>query len=1054
MTWHNKSQGKWGIFSFIPKQELMKKLLWLLLFCGLLGTTVSLAQTSTVIGKVTDEDGNPLISAAVILQGTTQGVYTDLEGNYEILVNGPEDVLLYRYLGFEPQEITVGDQTRINVVMGSSTSTLEEVVVVGYTAQKRSEITGSVSSISADEIAETPVLRVEQALQGRAAGIQVTQNSGSPGSGLSVRIRGLGTINNSDPLYVVDGVLVSGLDFLNPNDIESINILKDAASAAIYGTNGANGVVIITTKKGSRNQEAQISYDGYYGVQEPWKKLNLLTAEEYAIFINESRINAGLPIFPELSDPSSYGVGTDWQDEVIGRAPITSHQLSVTGGNQSSNYALSGNYFQQDGIVGGEKAGFDRLTLRFNSDYDLSDRLFAGTRINFVQISRNFLPENNEFSTPLVRALNLDPTSPVQDDQGNYLPSRFLDTDIFNPVNQINNTYNEFNNDRIFGAVYAEMEIIPGLKAKSTINLDLTNAIQRTFRPKDSLSINDNTPINSVTFQNFRWFNYQWDNTLTYQTTVQENHSLFFMVGTSARQERYEFQVASRDSLLFNDVRYAYLNNGSNRRVDQTSGGGIEESALLSFFGRANYSYRGKYLATVIFRADGSSRFGPANRFGYFPSVSLGWLVSEEDFMASAVAVNFLKLRASWGQNGNQNIANYQYQALISRFYEGNGANGTYSYIFGPGELQRGGAAPSRRPNEDIFWETTEQYNVGVDLGLWNDKLYMSADAFLRYTNDMLLTPQELGHVGALNSVVNIGSMKNQGVEFAANYQGDISPQVNFSLGGNVSYIQNELVSLGSDGEEPIFTGFLQQANANIARTDVGFPVGHYYGFETDGIFQNQEEVDSHAFQSDGTSPGDLRFVDQLTVDTDGDGIPDEADGIINDDDQVVIGNPSPDWNFGFTASVSGYGFDMSLFLQGVAGNEVYRGFTRYDFEMANQPVSRLNRWTPTNPSATEPRAIWGDPNQNARVSDFFVEDGSFMRIKNIQLGYSLPTILLNKLNVSKIRVYAAVQHLFTFTKYSGLDPEIGSRGTLEIGIDRAFYPAPRIWQGGIQIGL
>jgi TonB-dependent starch-binding outer membrane protein SusC len=1019
----------------------MKQLL-LSLSLLLLSNSLLWAQSRTITGTVLDEAGDPLIRATVLVKNTTTGAFTDGEGKFELQVPGPEAVLVFRYIGYEAKEVVVGDQAVVDVKMTSANATTDEVVVVGYTAQKRSKITGAVSSISADEIAETPVLRVEQALQGRAAGIQVTQNSGSPGSGLSVRIRGLGTINDSEPLYVVDGVLVEGLDFLNPNDIESINVLKDAASSAIYGTNGANGVVIITTKKGSRNQKAQISYDGYYGVQEPWKKLNLLTAEEYGIYINDARVNAGLAPFPELLDQSSLGEGTDWQDQVLTRAPIMSHQVSATGGSQTANYAISGNYFTQDGVVGGDKSGFERLTLRLNSDYDLSDRLKAGTRVNFVQIGRNFLPENNEFSTPLVRALNLDPVSEVVDEQGNYLPSRFLDTDIFNPVNQIENTFDRFESDRIFGALYAELEIIPGLKAKSTMNVDLTNASQRSFRPQYFLSVNDNNQINSVTFQNFRWFNYQWDNTLTYETTLNEKHDLFFLAGSSAREELYEFQVASRDSLLFNGVRYAYLNNGSNRRIDQTSGGGIVESSLLSFFGRANYSYDGKYLITAIFRADGSSRFGPNNRFGYFPSVSMGWVLSEETFMASNNTINFLKLRASWGQNGNQNIPNFQYQSLISRFYEGNGANGTYSYIFGPAEGQFGGAAPSRRPNRDIFWETTEQYNLGVDLGLWNDQLYLSADAFLRYTRDMLIAPQALGHVGALNSFVNAGTMRNQGLELAVNYQGRINQDIKLNLGGNVSFIQNELTSLGGEGEEPILTGFLQQAGAFIARTDVGFPVGHYYGFETDGIFQSQEEVAAHAFQDELTAPGDLRFVDQ------------NNDGIINDDDQVIIGNPTPDWNFGFTASVSGYGFDMSVFLQGVAGNELYRGFTRYDFEMVNQPVSRLERWTPDNPSTTEPRAVWGDPNQNARVSDYFVEDGSFLRIKNIQIGYSLPAQVLDKLRMSKLRIYAAVQHLFTFTSYSGLDPEIGSRGTLEIGIDRSFYPAPRIWQGGIQIGL
>jgi TonB-linked SusC/RagA family outer membrane protein len=1018
----------------------MKQLL-LSLIGLLLSSSLLMGQARTITGTVNGEDGDLLIRATVLLKNSTKGVFTDESGKFSLDVPGPEAVLLVRYLGYEAQELIVGDRNTLTIQMESSTSTTEEVVVLGYAAQKRSKITGSVSTVSAEEISETPVLRVEQALQGRAAGVQVTQSSGQPGAGLTVRIRGVGTINNSDPLYVVDGVLVDGLDFLNPNDIESISILKDAASTAIYGTNGANGVVLITTKTGKRNTKATISYDGYYGIQEPWKKLNLLNAQEYATLINEGRIAAGLPLLDGLENPDALGEGTDWQDEIFQRAPIMNHQVSARGGGENSDYAISGNYFTQQGIVGGEKAQFDRITLRFNANYDLSDRLRAGSRINYISLQRDALPENNEFSTPLIRALNLDPTSPVTDENGNFLPSRYLDTDIFNPVNQIDKTYSTYNTDRIFGSLFAELDILPVLTFKSSINLDLSNSRLDGFSPRYFLSTNDQNPVNGVSVQYFRFFTSQWDNTLNFTPKVAGDHEFNALVGSSARSTSTRNTGASRSDLRINDPFYAYLDNGDPNPEASGAFGGFSESNLLSFFGRAYYSYADKYLITAILRVDGSSNFGPNNLFGSFPSVSLGWVASEENFMQGIDALNLLKVRASYGVNGNERIPGFQFSNLVTNNQQGNGTNGTYGYVFGPDENIASGNSVPRRGNADVQWETTIQYNVGIDAGFWNDRLYFSADAYLRLTRDMLVVVPELGHVGARNSFVNAANMSNQGLELALTYQDNVGADIKYSVSGNVSFIKNELTSLG-EGVSPIPNGFLQQANGFITRTEVGFPIAYMYGFETDGIFQTNEEVAQHAQQQEGTSAGDLRFVDQ------------DENGVINDDDKVQIGNSLPTLTYGFNASISAYGFDLGLFLQGVAGNDIYRGFTRSDFEFANQPNSRLDRWTGEGSSNTEPRAVWGDPNQNARISDYFVESGSFLRIKSVQLGYALPQVVLNRLRLNKARVYVSGNNLFAFTNYSGLDPEIGTRGALEIGIDRGFYPAPRVWQVGLQLAL
>ncbi len=1026
-------------FSF--KIIVMSRLTNVLLACILLAPAILFGQGFVATGTViSSEDGSPLIGAAVQIQASVQGVFTDEFGQFKLQISGPEAVLEIRYFGYAAQKIIVTNSQPVTISMEPASSSLDEVVVVGYGTQKRSQITGAVSSISADEIMENKVLRVEQALQGRAAGVQVTQNSGSPGSALTVRIRGVGTINNSDPLYLVDGVIVNGLDFLNPNDIASISVLKDAASTAIYGTQGANGVVLITTKSGSYSQKPEVTYGGYYGVQSPWKLLNLLNATEYAILQNESRIAAGLPIRPEFADPASLGEGTDWQNAVFGDAPMMSHQLSVNGGTDKSTYALSGNYFQQDGIVGGEKAGFDRITLRLNNQNQLNNRISIGTRLNFVSLSRNQLPENNEFSTPMVRAINLDPTSPIQDDEGNFLPSRYLDTDIFNPINQIAQTNSIFSSDRIVASFVGEFKILDNLTYSTTYSVDNTYAVVDNFAPSYFLSINDQRPVNSVVKEHLTWRNWQFDNLLTYAPKLGESHSMTVLLGTSTRYEKSEYTGAGRDMLRFNDPLFAYLDNGDPNRAGQFSYGGVGENTLLSYFTRVNYDFLGKYQFAATLRMDGSSNFGANNKFGYFPSVSAGWILSEEAFMQSVSAINFLKIRASYGSNGNQRIPAFQYVSLISTSTNGNGNGGSYSYNFGPEQTIVTGSAPSVRPNPDIQWETSTQIDLGVDVGLFEDKIYFSADYYLKETQNMLVNIPSLGHVGALNAFVNGGTVRNTGLELAGEYR-QLTGEFTYSIGGNVAFLSNELISLGNGGT-PIPTGFLQQANGFISLTDVGQPIASFYGFKTDGIFQDAEEVAAHAFQSDRTAAGDIRFVDI------------NGDGIINDLDRTLIGSPIPDLTYGFNLSAGYKGFDFSVFFQGVYGNEIYRGFSRLDFENVNLPVSRLNRWTGPGSTNTEPRVVTGDPNQNARVSDYFVEDGSFMRIKTLQFGYSLPQSLLQNLRVSKARIYFSGQNVFTFTKYSGLDPEIGTRGPLELGIDRGFYPQARVWLGGIDISL
>lgn len=1002
--------------------------------------TLKTAAQIPLTGRVTDAaNGEPLIGATVAVKGTTLGASTDLDGRFRLNVPSENAVLGISYSGYVSQEITVGQQRDLNVLLEEDNSVLGEVVVVGYGSQKRSSISGAVSSITSEEISELPVLRTEQALQGRVAGVTVAQNSGSPGSALTVRVRGTGTINNSDPLYIVDGVPVEGLDFLNPNDIESINVLKDAASSAIYGARGANGVVLITTKSGKKNQAGRISYDAYYGVQSPWKTANLLSAREYAILSNEAHVAAGVAPLTEFANPDALGEGTNWLDAIFADAPMSSHQLSLTGGSEKSTYALSGNVFNQNGIVGGDKADFKRYTVRASGSNAVKKWLTIGTNIGFTSLTRNGLPENNEFVTPLVRALNMDPVTPVRKANGTYAYSRYADTDITNPVNAIEQTYDTWHSDRVVGNVYGELTLLPGLTFRSAYSVDATFAQQDIFFPKFDLSNNpvladapagEKRAVNSVVVNNNKWRNWQWENVLTWHHTFARRHDLVLTGGISALENRHDYNGGANTNLPSNNPKDAFISNTIDPIASQSAYGGAEESALQSFFGRANYEFDGKYLLSAAFRADGSSRFGANNRFGYFPSLSAGWIVSHEGFWKENNLVNFLKLRGSWGQNGNDKIGNYSFTTVVF-----SGQN----YTFGPTQVITNGSVALTAANPDLKWETITQTDFGVDAELFSGRVSLTADYYLKNTSDMLYAAPIPLTPGTAAPVRNVASVENRGLELAANYR-NRDRAFKYSIGGNIAFVKNKVTSLG-EGGEPVFAGRVQSGNADVTKTDVGQPIGSFFGYVTDGIFQNQSEIERAAFQNENTAPGDIRFKDL------------NGDGKITSADQTYIGNPSPDFTYGATLDFEFKGFDLGFFLQGSHGNDIYNATVRYDFNYVNRPVSVLNRWTGPGTSNSEPRVNLLDPNQNARVSDRFVEDGSYLRLKNVQLGYALPKSVLKRIHFEKFRLYVSAQNLFTFTKYSGMDPEIGAYGgALNAGVDRGFYPQARVLLGGVNV--
>lgn len=1013
----------------LPTQWMRFILLGVLLGLG----SPIFAQSTTISGKVASPDGEGIPGVNIYVKGNTSiGTVTTGTGEFQVVGVPKNAILVFSSIGYVSQEISVGNQTSITVTLKEDSKSLEQVVVVGYGTQKRSEITGSVSTISAKEITNTPSLRVEQALQGRAAGIQVAQNSGAPGSGLNVRIRGIGTVNNSDPLYVVDGIPVEGMDFLNPSDIETISVLKDAASAAIYGSRAANGVVLITTKKGKNNQKLTVNYDMYYGVQSPIRKLDLLNASEYAMLSNVMRSDdPGLTPFPEFSNPAALGEGTDWQEAIFERnAPIQNHQISLTGGNAKSVYSLSGNYFQQDGIIGRDKSRFKRMSFRFNSNHQLNKRISVGNTLNLIHLDKRNLAENDEFNSPLMRAINMDPVTPVRNADGTFAASTYAQTDIKNPANQIALASDLWMSDRILGSLFGQYEIIDGLKFKVSLGLDMTYGTSDKFFPSYDLGMpHERLDVNSVNKAINLWYNWIVENNLSYNKTFGK-HSLNLVGGMSAQEFNFRNLGGVRNNLATNDPANAFL-NASQDGENQTATGSASESALFSYYGRVNYTFANKYLFSATVRADGSSRFGPNNRYAVFPSFSVGWVVSEEGFMKNFDFLNFLKLRASWGQNGNQQISNYGFTSAIA-----NGLN----YTLGSGQTLSNGAAPVVASNPDLKWETSTQIDIGVDMGFMQDRLMFSVDYYQKNTEDMLVVVPIPLHVGAGAPFVNAGSVENKGVELMLEYrkrEGDFK----YNIGFNMAFINNTVTGLGN-GNTPISSGEYGTGGGLITRTEVGRPVASFYGWVTDGLFQTQSEIDAHAFQNAGTAPGDIKFRDL------------NGDGVINDDDRTFIGNPTPNFTYGITAGASYKNFDLSLFLQGVQGNDIFNAVIRYDFSTTNRLASRLGYWNGQGSTNTEPRLTASDPNQNARISDRFVDDGSYLRLKNLQIGYTLPASALSKVKVSKLRVYIAAQNLFTITKYKGLDPEIGAGadGVLDLGIDRGFYPQARMFITGLSV--
>jgi TonB-dependent starch-binding outer membrane protein SusC len=1024
------------------KKNCMKKNIFILLVLSLFTLHSVFAQTVT--GKVTDGK-ETLIGATVLEKGTTNGTLTDVDGKFTLNVKDRKTaILLISFIGYEPKEIAINDLQNLDIELVSGKQ-LDELVVVGYGTQRKAVVTGAIAKVKGSDLENMPVPRIEQSLLGRTAGVRVTTGSGQPGEGATVRIRGTTSINNSEPLYVVDGVPVTGgIDYLNQADVESIEVLKDAASAAIYGARAASGVILVTTKQGKDGKTA-VTYNAYWGQQAPTRKLALLNAREYATLMNESSVaSKGAILFP---DPAKLGTGTDWQDAVFNKAaPMQNHELGISVGNAKSQYYASFGYYNQTGIVASPQSQWERFSVRLNSNHQLNRYVKMGTTIGYSKISGRGSSTNSEYGGVLSRAVNMDPiTSLIETDPTTlnstifknfavvknadgqpYGISKYVSSEILNPVAATAVNQGGGWSDKIVGNLFVEVEPITNLKFRSSFGTDLAFWGGEGFRPIYYLNAANRSDVTSYNRTQSRGLYWVFGNTVTYSKDFNKKHHFSALLGTTAEKNRGENIGGSVQNMPVSNIKEASL-NFSSVQIDQTFGGYEYQGALLSYLSRVNYDFDGKYMISALMRIDGSPKFGTNNKFGKFPSVSAGWIVSEESFLKSVKPINFLKIRASWGVNGNDQIGDFRYVSTV-----GGGRN----YTFGNLDKLFNGVSPNAIANPDLKWEETTQTNLGFDAKLFKH-LTVTLDIFQKNTSGMLLDIKVPSYIGNAGPVGNVAKLENKGVELELGYEKKVGKIV-FNLVGNLSYIQNKITDLGPDKKYLGGQTFSPQ-NLEITRTTVGEPLGFFYGYKTQGIFQNQAEVDAYKGK-DGTKiqptakAGDFRFADL------------NGDGIINADDRTKIGDPTPSLTYGFNFTVAYSGFDLILFGQGVSGNQVFKATRRFDLQMANMTADALGRWTGEGSSTTYPRLVMDDPNKNfSRSSDFYVESGAYFRIKTLQLGYSLPYV--SKAGFTKARIYVSANNLATFTKYSGFDPEIGGGS---FGVDRGFYPQARSFLFGL----
>ncbi len=1011
-------------------------------------TTAIVQQEIPITGTVTSTNGDILPGVNVLLKGTSVGTMTDFDGNYEINVPGEQAVLVFSYLGYETQEVVVGGQREINIQLAPETGELAEVVLIGYGGQRRSDLTGAISSVSSEELQNVAATTFEQALQGRASGVEVTQASGVPGGETNIRIRGTSSVNaSSEPLYVIDGMLVNSngnetavgargprvgpLATINPNDIESIEILKDASATAIYGSRGANGVILITTKKG-KSGAGTVNFNAYYGVQQVSNELELLNATQYADLVNDAQMNFGRN--PVYVNPSTLGEGTDWQEELFRLAPVADYQLSFSGGDDKTNYSISGGYFTQDGIVIG--SDFERYSFRVNLERDLNERLNVGTNLSYARINSNgVLTGAGSLNQGVIsNALQMNPILPVYNPNipGGYTYEHDRKEGIANPVAEALEYVAVTNTSRLLGNVFAEYELITDLKFRTSLGIDAVTSKASTFGPnflKQAESSNGEASISDL--QALTWLN---ENTLTFNHSFNDTDRLTVLAGFTMQ----EFKNESLFALAFGfpDGRTGYHNLGAAENP-QNPANSESEWSLLSYLGRINYALMDRYIFTVSGRADGSSKFAEGNKFGFFPSGAFAWRISNEPFMQDQDIFDQLKLRLSYGITGNQSIGPYNSLALIAPFGEG-------VFNYGPEGTVFFGQEPTGYPNRDLKWETTRQANIGIDATFWDGRFSATADFYDKRTSDLLLGTPIPYTSGFQTTLLNVGNVNNRG--FGLELSADIfTGEFSWNTSGNISVNRNEITNLSRDEDINLLVG------GSILRE--GYPIGTFEGYVFDGIFQSDAEASSGPkLRGETPQAGDRRYRDIS-------GPEGQPDGFVDEFDRTVLGTAEADFTWGFSNDFSYKNFNLNIFFQGSQGNEMVN-LNKVNLENLNgqQNVlaeAGLNRWTPENPSNLYPRANAGDV-FNSVFSSRFVEDASYLRLKNITLGYELPADAIARIGVSRLRIYGGATNLFTITDYSGYDPESNAYAgsTNIVGIDSGTYPLAKTYTVGINLGF
>ena len=1033
----------------------------MLAFQAMLGIGAGVLNAQTVKGTViSGSDNEPLIGASVMVQGTKTGAVTDLDGNFTIEAKNGQ-TLEVSYLGFITQKIKVTGST-INVTLNEDKQSLDEVVVVGYGVQKKKLVTGATVQLKGDDIAKLNTTNPLSAMQGQTPGVNIVSTSGQPGAAMSVTIRGLGTVGNSQPLYLIDGV-GGDITTLNPADIESIDVLKDAASAAIYGAQAANGVVLVTTKSGKEGS-SKITYDGYVGWQTLGRKFEMLNANQYMQIMDEALLNSYnmSPIdwtsLSAIRDANGNVYNTDWIDQAVDNGALTtSHSLAFTGGSKTSTYSISGGYTGQDGLIGGSDVSYyKRYNLRVNSEHKMWNGLVTiGEHVGFVYKDSRGMGTGNIYNNNLRSAFSTSPLVPVYDADGNYYST--IDSDWNkndgNPYGtMMMNRYNQSKNTSVDANVYVQIEPIKNLKFKTVFGLNYGGSNYRSFTPIYKFTPQSGNGITKVNQSNGNGTSLVWTNTLTYDFDIKEHH-ISALLGSETTKYDGESTGSYGVNLTagFDDWEHAYVENTERGHADRkVSGGPYDATRGQSFFARLGWSWKDRYMVNATMRADGSSKFAKGHRWGYFPSVSAGWTLTEEDFMKSAASwLDFLKLRLSWGQVGNANINCYQYLAPVTTSktnYNFGATGGTDAWVMG--------AYTERLANEKVKWETSEQYNVGLDARFLRQRLSLTLDGYIKSTKDWLVPAPILATAGTGGPVINGGDVKNKGIEVGLSWNDQIGKDFVYSVGANFAYNHNEVGNIPTlDGIIHGATNQIYQNAEEFYRAENGHAIGYFWGYKTAGLFQNQKEINDWIAAGNGiyqadVKPGDVKYVDV------------NHDGVINASDKVDLGNGLPKYTFGFNFSLAWKGFDLSANFTGAAGFQIAQSYRDPSSSQANYSRRILKRWTGEGTSNEIPRVTYGDVG-NWLFSDLYLQDGDYIRLQNLTMGYDFKKLISWK-GLSKMRLYFQVQNLFTLTKYDGMDPEIGSFNGTDgnssdswvSGVDMGYYPHPRTFIVGLNLAF